>query len=508
MNFFTPKAKNCFYAIILLISFFGNFNEKLFSQTVETPIIDYVTVDHISHKPVIVWNISDPALIDGFSLKRLIYSHPLAVPMSIQTIDTIYDPFLTTYQDFTTVFGPALPYERTEQYGIVAINIIGTDTFFSLVSDYHKTMYLETEYSYCDHQNDLSWNRYQGWGNNFLRYDIYGREGTQPFVKLGEITQNDQTEFSHEGISYNSDYEYYIIAVRNDGTESFSNISNVYTQTIIFPSFLAADSVIVNEENEINLYFTTDINADIEDYSLYKSDIRSGVYHQVKMINHDQSKIVITDPVFDYQKVSYFYLSANNYCGNSIFYSDTVNNIVLEAEKSEYAYLINWEDENTGKNYTLERCIEDDCNEIYSDVGFQYSDQKEQILYGQYYSKTTPGLICYQIEGTEAGFVSISNITCITEEEKYYLPNAFNPESNISENRIFKPIIAFISEYEMIIYGPSGNIIFQTKDPDRGWDGTLKDGKLAPRATYLYFISFRNSEGKRIRKKAYVTLVY
>jgi gliding motility-associated-like protein len=121
---------------------------------------------------------------------------------------------------------------------------------------------------------------------------------------------------------------------------------------------------------------------------------------------------------------------------------------------------------------------------------------------------STSGEFCYFIETESNDYLSRSETICVYQKEAGFLPNAFNPLSSDSENRQFKLKAAFVTNYQLIIYGTYGNVIFESKNPNEGWDGRLKDGSLAPRASYLYYLTYENAEGKIIKKKSSVALLY
>jgi gliding motility-associated-like protein len=80
----------------------------------------------------------------------------------------------------------------------------------------------------------------------------------------------------------------------------------------------------------------------------------------------------------------------------------------------------------------------------------------------------------------------------IIVQEKFcrplYFPTAFAPNSAIVENRIFKTIGTIstdLIEYQMVIYDKSGQLVFQTDDPNVGWDGKM-NGRDAPASAYVY----------------------
>lgn len=92
---------------------------------------------------------------------------------------------------------------------------------------------------------------------------------------------------------------------------------------------------------------------------------------------------------------------------------------------------------------------------------------------------------------------SLSLLYVIKEVPGMYLPSAFIPESNIAENRVFKPYGNSISasDYEMTVYDRWGRLVFVSHHPDDGWDGRV-NGSLAPQGTYVYQILYRDLEGR------------
>ena len=96
----------------------------------------------------------------------------------------------------------------------------------------------------------------------------------------------------------------------------------------------------------------------------------------------------------------------------------------------------------------------------------------------------------------------------IHEVPTMYLPSAFIPESEIAENRVFKPIGNSISEenYEMRIYDRWGQLVFVSHRLENGWDGHL-NGHIAPQGTYAYQINYVDIEGKPNSVKGSVLLL-
>lgn len=87
-----------------------------------------------------------------------------------------------------------------------------------------------------------------------------------------------------------------------------------------------------------------------------------------------------------------------------------------------------------------------------------------------------------------------------------YVPNAFTPNGD-GNNDVFRIIpLENYSLDRLIIYNRWGSIIFSTKTPGVGWDGTFNH-LPQPMDTYVYYILLRSSTRKEIIKKGTVLLM-
>lgn len=91
-----------------------------------------------------------------------------------------------------------------------------------------------------------------------------------------------------------------------------------------------------------------------------------------------------------------------------------------------------------------------------------------------------------------------------TVRSQLFVPNAFTPLSD--KNNLFKPAQADVSDYRMNIYNRQGVLLFDSEDITHGWDGRSK-GEVCPSGTYVYVISFRDTEGKPHTQKGTLMLL-
>ncbi|MEE2931623.1 MAG: gliding motility-associated C-terminal domain-containing protein [Bacteroidota bacterium] len=117
----------------------------------------------------------------------------------------------------------------------------------------------------------------------------------------------------------------------------------------------------------------------------------------------------------------------------------------------------------------------------------------------------TNGNFCYYVEAVEGHSTNyipmlsgvVSNINCIYQTPKLFIPNTFTPDGNGPiENEIFLPVTNFVSEigYSFMIYNRIGTEIFKTSDPKKGWDGNYL-GTPVPNGNYIYHVKYINGFG-------------
>lgn len=79
-----------------------------------------------------------------------------------------------------------------------------------------------------------------------------------------------------------------------------------------------------------------------------------------------------------------------------------------------------------------------------------------------------------------------SEIALAALAKEIFVPNVFSPNDD-GFNDIFKPLGTEPYEYELRIYDRWGNLVFESKELDKGWDGTHK-GKLMNSGVFVYYI--------------------
>lgn len=90
-----------------------------------------------------------------------------------------------------------------------------------------------------------------------------------------------------------------------------------------------------------------------------------------------------------------------------------------------------------------------------------------------------------------------------------FTPNAFRPNSDIAENRVFMPVGtgADLTRFSLQIYDRWGQQVFETKTPEFPWDGTTKNGTPAPMGNYVWISNYFDIQGFEHNQGGQVLLI-
>jgi gliding motility-associated-like protein len=114
-----------------------------------------------------------------------------------------------------------------------------------------------------------------------------------------------------------------------------------------------------------------------------------------------------------------------------------------------------------------------------------------------------------------ADTVVYENIVKVEDGNQIRIPNAFTPNLdgptggnryNDGRNDVFFPVTEGVIAYHMQIYNRWGELLFDTTDTGKGWDGYY-NGKICPPDVYIYKIDFKFIDGREVMKFGDVALI-
>lgn len=86
-----------------------------------------------------------------------------------------------------------------------------------------------------------------------------------------------------------------------------------------------------------------------------------------------------------------------------------------------------------------------------------------------------------------------------------YIPNAFTP-NNDTHNDYFRPVGRGLRDYHFLIYNRWGQLLFETRNPEEGWNGKFKGKEVAVDA-YVWVVTFRGDTNATQVRRGHVTLI-
>ena len=105
---------------------------------------------------------------------------------------------------------------------------------------------------------------------------------------------------------------------------------------------------------------------------------------------------------------------------------------------------------------------------------------------------------------------TITKIINVGEDYNIYVPNSFTPNGD-GTNDYFQPKGKGIVKYELMIFDRWGEMIFETKNFNQGWDGKVHRGvdygEICKDDVYVWKISLTNVFGKSHELKGHITLI-
>jgi len=215
---------------------------------------------------------------------------------------------------------------------------------------------------------------------------------------------------------------------------------------------------------------------------------------------------------------SYYYIRATDSCGNTSLPSAIARPMLLTATNHDNQYaLINWTPyeywptvptsggfRGVALSYQIQVLQNGSFTGYFDTPDTAYTDN------AFFDSTLSSSQRCYRIEAIQNGgnhATSYSNIVCVPYLPTFWVPTAFTPNGD-GLNDVFKVTAIGISSsaFSLKIFNAWGEFIYQTTDPNQGWDGTFH-GKPSPEGPYLYIITATMNENKTINTSGTLNLM-
>ncbi|MDR0604793.1 MAG: gliding motility-associated C-terminal domain-containing protein [Bacteroidales bacterium] len=493
-------SSGCENVSIIRTDFFVDF------MTPSIPQLDSVSINPLTGKTELGWEAVPETDVVGY----IIYIFDKGI---WKLVDTVMGAKSTHYIDTNTENNAN---NTVQQYRIAAID---TCRNASPMGKVHNTMLLNTSVDRCDSIVVLSWNPDTGMTDNVTGYRIWVSVDGINYVLIDSVL-SDKLSYTHRGVNPISSYIYFVQAYNTNNGYSASSS----TKEAIFNRIEGSGKVVLR-------YVSVVDNSAVEILAFIPD---TGNYRNIILLKCDEDKTIFSsietqaringlehysfrDNNVDVHQNTYFYtIALTDECDHIFVYSDTGNNIVLQAGNAiNDETAIQWKPYYGFKNrldsYDIFRKTQISTFFSVGNVPVSQLSYSENV-----WSVANEGnKFYYQVSANENntniyGFQdkSYSNSVEIVKEPTTYIPNTFYPNSQIEENRVFKPVNSYVDaeEYVFSIYDRWGSLVFITNDINMGWDGST-NGKYAIAGIYTYIITYRLDEKTMFKKQGHVTLV-
>ncbi len=499
----TPGASDWFYYLQTDADCPGE--PVLSSDTLDTLIPVMAVIESVSVEDGNVrvsWLPSPSPEVVGYIISREVEGVGTIV------LDTVYGT--TTYLDTG-----ASPGAREETYYIEAIDPCGNK---SLVANPHTSTLLEAMDADdpCLRDIRLSWNPYIGWGNGVAEYQIYEEGDTTDWELVGTVG-GAELEFPFPSTQSGETYCISIVAVEAAGDNTARSNTVCVTAMINDPvdNLVMANATVLDGAVEIEWHWNT--NALIDSYTLQRASASSGFAGLVTEPPPPplQSENTYTDTGINPASGSYQYqVVTTDACGEQVT-SNTAATVFLEAEALSNLSALQWTPyanaAGTLTGYTLYR-IEGGApvqvgtygpTMLTAEVEIDLSDPDQ--VRACYFVEAIAEVDLGQGRSTEA--VSRSNLACAVQQARVYVPNAFSPNGD-GTNDTFTPYLQFgdPSRYRLLVYDRWGGQVFESNNLGTGWDGT-REGEPLNTGSYIFQLRVEQADGTLIERSGQIMLV-
>src|SRR4030095_11509525 len=86
------------------------------------------------------------------------------------------------------------------------------------------------------------------------------------------------------------------------------------------------------------------------------------------------------------------------------------------------------------------------------------------------------------------------------------VPNAFTPNGDGRNDWLYPLNIYHVTDFEFRVYNRLGQLVFETRDPAKKWDGTI-NGRLQGTGTYIWMLNYTDESGNKSSSRGSTVLI-
>lgn len=492
-------------------------NSSKFTCTISPPQVVMDTVSVTSGNSVdITWAKSSKPNVIGYIIY---YKLPNGSFDSLTTVYGINTDSLMNY-----ILG-GNPSDTILTFGVAALDSCG---HIGGISNPPNTLLLKVTPDACAQNNTLTWNAYEyltdNGGYGVGGYRIFYSVNSGPFQLLTSLDKNARTYVDTDLTT--RELRCYYVQVYDSANTDITASSNTVCDSIKPPStpknnYLRTASVILNTSS-IQIVGYIDSLSGAEYYEFQRSIDSTGGFSTIYTMNaplHTDSISYIDNSVNPVIHSYHYHIITLDSCKKIVDSTNLGQTMLLTAVgQPNGTNILTWNDYRNwydGPDYYSIYRSEDGINYTLLTPTVNYANARQNTYVDNINGITAgQGTFYYYIKAVENNNAALypftdtsySNIAQAYQDPIVYIPDAFCPNG---KNRIFIPIGIFIDVqgYDFSILNRWGDLLFESNNPDIGWDGTDKSGKAVRQGVYVYLLTYTSSRGEYFQRKGTVTLL-
>jgi gliding motility-associated-like protein len=490
-----------FYIVIIILLIC--WSKDAFSQTdcvtdpPLPPVLTSISVQPETGKTVLTWSLSPSSDIAAY----ILYSYKNGDGTAI---DTIWDPSASSY-----VLTSTSTKYFSMSYVIAAMRLPRCTSIFSNVLN---TIFEEVAIDTCLQKIVVKWNGYASVPVKVTDYSLLMSIGGGSYTEAGK-TDAQTTSFTLNNFTLNTDYCFVIRGNLENGAFSTSNKTCILTRMQRPPLWINADQATINSEGKVALSFTVDPLSEISHFSLERKTGLTGVTQEISQPVSANGSVYYIDNQANTDLVNYFRLSAINSCNLPVTVSNLASNLVLSLSMTDNNMILKWNKYKDWLGAVSEYKIFVDTGKGFEEkAAVSSSDSVFTMDYKQLMFEVAGTQVCFYVSATETSNPygiqgeSKSSEICSSPVEIITVPNVFTPNNDL-DNDLFKPVLTFTPvDYHLIIRDRQGNVLFETRDYLKEWDGS-KNGSPQPQGVYIWILKLTTPSGKTISRTGTITII-
>jgi len=363
----------------------------------------------------------------------------------------------------------------------------------------------------CDKQIELNWTDYINMPDSLAGYRLMVSTNNGPFAPFDTVGPDTLTGFFNNP-QLDTFYRFKVVAFNNSGITSSSSTASILVRNPKAPQFAYIRYATVEKNRIINLAIVNDTTAQSAGLVIERSQLSPLQFTPLDTLEASGGTLYYADSTVRPTREAYLYrVLALDSCSSAVIESNQTNSIWLELADGATGEL-EWTPHegfpNGLSHYRVDRRIADSIWQNIAEItgSTTFSDSEYPELTPETSIEYRITAISYPNDIFSAADSAASNVITAVPAYRMFIPTAFSPRSET--NSIFKPHLLSVDprDYYFAVFSRQGQRIFETSNPDTGWDGTVNGDKVKA-GVYAYYVRILTAKGRYEEQRGMVTLV-